>query len=294
MKAIKIIFCVLGALLSVAIVFHPDLFPHHMGAVLMGGPMVMGVYDNGRNRFAFTWIKDVISKINTIFPEARILVNFDYLNSEQLIQNGTNSYSFPLYEKSMQNTMALFPLQKGVKDNNIFIATGARMFIDHRVSGTGNVYLQTYPSSAVFLAVTGAYKDLQAFFNGKWTFTIDTTNYITGESTRKFEIIPVTQKTTADNENEMDYNKFKPFDPYLTLSGRADNEITLQIVAPAGWAGAATEGQNVVSFMLDGFTLQNGEQFMGYFTGEKDIDQVAAQMIADKKLLLIGGKYVRA
>jgi hypothetical protein len=305
MKALKFIAFALVSIIGVVALIaniYPACLPLSLADLFTTNPaylvaigLPIAVVDTTRGRFTYERLVEITSKINMV-KGARIIISADYLLSEQLITNGSTLYEFNLYEKSMQNTQADWPLQKGVRDNNVFICNKASLLLSNRLPGASNVYYQRYPSSAEFNAVTGAYRDLMSFYTGQWFFQIDTTIYVNGETTQQFLDIPVTQKTLATNENQYSGDAGVLIDPWPAMSGRSDNKLSIQLKQGTGLnvAALAPSGtQNVVSFYLRGYTLQNGESFMGYFTGEKNIDYEIAQMIQTGELVKVGDTYVR-
>lgn len=227
--------------------------------------------DPSRARAAYELIKNVIGKINTM-TDAQIIVSESFLNSEQVIQNNKSVYDFKILQQDMPDDR---PLNRGVQDNDVFIAFGGRLLIDHRVIGNTNVIPLTYPNQFTFTAAnTGAVADLYSLYNGQISYQVGSTVFQSGESSRFMLDIPRTQKSGVLNESEYHGISLKNFDPYLVMSGKATNKLKLEIGLYAGWAGASivdTE-ENVMSMFFDGVTLENGAGYVNYLTGVADLE----------------------
>lgn len=229
--------------------------------------------DTTRQRAAYQRMSLIASKLNLRFNTS-IIVNEDYFLSEKRIGNNISTYKFETWEKVMQ-TQTDYPLQNGVKDNDLFIGTGLRMYIDYRKIGYSNVVPQTYPNAQHFAASGATVADLWSVYNGQIMFQVGRTVYIPNLNTRRLLNIPQTQQTLAGNNSELNGSDYIPLDPYPVFSGRADNTLQLALDLYTGWAGAATtkDYENVISIEMEGLTVQNGADYADYFNGAMNIDQ---------------------
>lgn len=187
--------------------------------------------------------------------------------SEQTISSGTTLYSFPIKQQSIDGTISTFPLQLGVKDNDLFIAWRLGIFIDNRsASISPNVVRQTYVSYSVFNGVTNTLADLKSFFNGKLSLKTGSTVFVDQLSTQEFYKVPQTQKTSAQNENESSLDwMLTDIGARPIFSGKADQDVSLSLVGVASFNPSASSGVNVVSFVAKGVLLKNGANSPGLY-----------------------------
>jgi len=181
------------------------------------------------------------------------------IRSEQLISNTVTTYQFDVRDTTLQGTIATRPLQKGVLDNDLFIAFRQGILIDHRTALQSDVILQTYPNAAHFSASTAAYDDLWAIYNGQFSVQVGATTFIQQFNSNNFATVPQTQKSLATNESQYDlFDATKDLGTYSIFSGKGDNTVQLNIKTFAGYAAAPSTGENVVTFWAKGFIVRNG------------------------------------
>lgn len=183
-----------------------------------------------------------------------------HIISENTIASGTTSYTFATRQTSIDGTISTFPLQKGVKDNDLFIAYKFGILLDNRTASTSpNVDRQSFASYAVFNSVTNTFADLRAFYNGFLNYKVGATTFLDQFSTAEFEKVPQTQKTSAANENEYSLDwALSDVGARPIFSGKADNEVQLQLIGSSGFNPSASSGVNVVAFVAKGVILKNG------------------------------------
>ncbi len=244
---------------------HSPYFHHALGGISMAG-MMPGVVDTTRQRFAYDRIKYIARKLKE-YGMGNLICNQDYFRSEQAIANGTTSYGFPTWQKTMDGTRATYPLQQGVADKDLFVGITMGMYLDNRVLASAQVKLQSYPSYQAFNANTGNLAALYAFFNGFITLTVDRTVYIPRVSTSDFLVIPQTQASSVQNENQFSITSTERlFDPYFLLSGQNTNTLVLNVYNTDTFTPAGTNStQNVVTLYSRGITIQSGADFIDAF-----------------------------
>lgn len=184
-----------------------------------------------------------------------------HIISEQQITSGTTQYSFATRQTSIDGSTSTFPLQKGVKDNDLFVAYKIGILLDNRAATTSNnPDRQSYASYAVFNAVTNTYADLRAFYSGFLNYKVGVTQFLDQFSTADFEKVPMTQKTSATNENEWSLDwALTDIGARPIFSGKADNDVQLQLISNGGsFNPSASSGVNVVAFFAKGVVLKNG------------------------------------
>lgn len=173
-------------------------------------------YDYFRDRFPFFGIEKGVVRLEQAVTTQSIL-KFD-----------------PRQVSINQN---LYPLSKGVDDNDVDIVLRTGLFCDIRPNTTPQlpVVLQTYPNAQAFADLTTV-SNVEAFYNGVLGYKVGQTLVNQGLDTQIFRKVPQTQQTTATNysqgsiaENCIDVN------PAFVISGKADNLFTLDLNVPAAW-----------------------------------------------------------
>jgi len=238
--------------------------------------------DNTRERAALVRLATMANKLNEIFA-ANILVQPGYYLGEVAISNQASQYNFPTQVN--QVNAEDFPLTKVPDQNDVFIGIEAELSIDNRTPGSTLVYPQRYVNPFAFTAAnTGNATHLQAFFNGTWSYQVGSTVFIQGQTTRRFLLVPNTQQSSANNQSAYDGARLVPQDGYIVISGKSTSKLQVNIIAPAGMAAAGINGtQNVLSFFMQGYTLQNGAGFARFFSGDISVEQYEAMYIEANK-----------
>lgn len=253
-KVLSIIAILLTAVVGAFASYHvPDLFNHlteHASKLTLAAPIAL--LDGSQARIAYERVIQLATTKGFIVAPGDI-------RSERLITNSDTTYSFDVRETTLQGTLATRPLQKGVLDNDLFIAFRMGIFIDHRVALQSDVILQTYPNASHFVASTAAYDDLWAFYNGNFSVQVGATEFINQYNSNNFAWVPQTQKSLATNETEYDlFQATKDLGTYSVFSGKADNKVQLNIKTFSGFAAAPASGENVLTFWAKGFIVRNG------------------------------------
>jgi hypothetical protein len=251
-KFLSVFILVTAAIASAFAATHiPDFFEHAktVGLSLAAMPLLL---DGSQARIAYERVVQLASTNNFI-------VSPGHIRSEKLVTNSDTTYSFDVRDTTMQGTISTRPLQKGVLDNDLFIAFRQGIFIDHRTALQSDVILQTYPNSAHFVASTAAYDDLWAIYNGLLSVQVGSTEFINQFQTNAFATVPDTQKSLAANESGYDlFKACKDLGTYSIYSGKGDNKVQLNIKTFSGYAAAPASGENVITYMAYGFIVRNG------------------------------------
>lgn len=188
--------------------------------------------------------------------------------SENTITAGKTLYSFPVKQQSLAGTITNFPLQLGVKDNDLFIAWRIGVLLSNRASTSdSNVKYQTYVSNAVFGANTADVNDLQSFYNGVLQLKTGSTVFVDQFSTQNFLKVPQTQKTGSTNENEysLDY-ALTDIGGRPIFSGKADQDVQVSVTGSSSFDPSGSGGTvNVITFLAKGVLLKNGANQQGLY-----------------------------
>lgn len=231
-------------------------------------------------RAAFEIIKDKTNKVNEIF-NANIMVQPGYLLSEILLQNGKTAYEFPLLNTQIDN--GVFPLSLGVNQNDVFIGVKRAIFASHRTATTDvNVEPQTYYNKTIFTAVnTTTPADIQSLFNAIWNYQVGAKTYIQNQQTIFDLDQPLTQQSSANNYPAWSGALIPDMNPYMVVSGKATNVLNY-IIKKASFGGNAVDGQgvNCLTWLMRGFTIQNGAGFSRFYTGDLDVEAYYADYLA--------------
>lgn len=223
--------------------------------------------DDTRQRAALVRLQETTDKLNEIFA-ANILIQPGYFLSENEIEDNISSYRFITKQTEIDN--AVFPLSHGVDDNDVFIGIEAELTVDNRSATTSPLVTpQTYNNIFHFTAAnTGTPAHITCIFNSVWSYQVGATTYIQNQTTRKFFRIPATQQSAANNNSLYTGNRLVDQDGYIVISGKATTKLMLDLNTPAAFAGAGIGGTvNILSFLMYGFTLQNGAGFANFYTG---------------------------
>lgn len=266
--------------------------------------MCIGVaaIDSTRARAAYAQLISIASAIMAKFQgrAQQVIVSRSYLLTEQVIQNNLSTYNFDTWNKTLQNQSPKRPLVQGVNDNDLFLGIASRLLIDTRAVDTtaqpatsqSNVTVETWPDPLLFQPSGCTVNDLWAFFNARWSLTVDRVIYVNNEFTRKFLKVPqflqyawnaatqaIVQPLVLPPYQLDGAKTYYELDPYPIFSGRLDNKLTLNLSLYTGFNAASnpiyTTLQNVVSFEFDGYTIQNGAGFIPFFNGSLDINNDA-------------------
>lgn len=238
--------------------------------------------DTTRERAAQTRLAEMANKLNEIFA-ANILVQPGYYLGEAEINNNTSTYTFVTQSNQVDN--AAFPLSHAVDQNDVFVGIEAEITIDNRTAGSSLVYPQRYVNPFFFTAAnTGNASHLQAFFNGTWSYQVGSTVFIQGQTTRRFLLVPNTQQSSTLNQSSYNGAQLVPQDGYIVISGKATTKLQVTIIPPASFAAAGIGGtQNVLSFFMQGYTLQNGAGYARFFSGDISIEEYEARYVDANK-----------
>lgn len=288
MKTNKLLKFSFFALLTIGVVLGFIYLPAYSFADspnLVLGVMITGIIDTDRSRAAYNRCKNTAQQVNATFG-GNIIVNLGYVHSENVITDQDSEYEFTLDQKTLQVNAGTRPLQRGVRDNDIFIAIGARLLIDNRTAGESDVIPQTYPNVFHFTTGvnTGNATHLYSFYNGEWSLQVGSTVYIPNAPTREFMLTPDAQKSSINNETAFDGNRYVSLDPYPVFSGKSDNKLKVKIDTFSGFAAAALTGENVLTFEFIGFTAQNAAGYMDFFTGSSNIVNEMARQYQNNEL----------
>ena len=187
----------------------------------------------------------------------------DYVRLEQRISNQKSLYQFDPRQAMLQDTN-FRTNQKGVADNDVFVALSIGLFIDQRlIAKQSTAILQTYPNANAFNAGGGLPEDLEVFYNGQLTFKVGATNYIINDTTRKYRAVPETQQLAtvtlfSETDNEAG---FVQIEPTVIFSGKQDSKINLNFNYFTGIDVAASDEEglyeNVLTVETRGFTVYN-------------------------------------
>lgn len=242
-----------AALATVAAV--DPLVAHGMGLGL-ANIGAMGVYDD----VSYGKVKALFSGPDGKCP---FIVAPSFCRLERTVSNGQTTYTFDPRQTSMNtgnNSITNSSLSAGVADNDIFVATKWRLYIDGRATATpGLVELQTYANVTAFTASITATRNMNVFFNSKLSFQVGSTVLIDQTSTVPFLDIPQTQQAAATtwSQNSI-YESLIPCRPFHIISGRAANVYTLTTPDLTGLTLTALSGyQNVLTLYLDGYVVKN-------------------------------------
>lgn len=243
-KVFSIFAFLLAAVAAFAIVPHAESF--------LTFAVLPAVIDTSNARAAYERVLDLASKKNWIVAPGDIRV-------EQTITNTTGTYNFEVRDTILQGQNKV--LQKGVQDNDLFIAFKQCIYMDNRAdaSTSSNVILNSYPSYATFNSVTTTFSHLYTFYNGIFSVQVGSTQFINQYSSSHFLTTPRTQKSSATNADQFSLEEtLKDLGAYSIFSGKADNQVQLNIKPVASFGVAATSGANVLTYWAKGFVVRNG------------------------------------
>jgi hypothetical protein len=244
--------------------------------------MMVAAIDSTRSRAAYQRIAHIVGLLQGkgVQGSDAIIINRDFILSEQVANNNTSTYKFDLWNKTLQNQTPKRPLVKGVVDNDLFMACNARLTLDLRVIGQSNVKVQTFPNEFALGGVCNTVNDLWSIYNSQWFLQVDRIVYVPGDTTRKLLFTPDfnlqdSAGVTTSPTNTLDGRRYYELDPYPIISGRLDNKLTLEVPLYTGWNGAVdadeyAEDELVISWEFDGYTIKNGHAFIEFFNGVRD------------------------
>jgi len=211
--------------------------------------------------------REFYSAVRNMGLPAGVIASPAEIISEQTISSGKTQYNFPVKQQSIDGTISTFPLQLGVKDNDLFIAWRLGLLLSNRSATTdSNVLYQTYVSNSVFGSVTNDVADLKSFYNGKLQLKTGSTVFVDQLSTQEFYKVPETQKTGSTNENEfiLDW-ALTDIGARPIFSGKADQDVQVSIVGSSAFDPSASSGVNVITFFAKGVLLKNGANEAGLY-----------------------------
>lgn len=241
------------------------------------------IVDDEYMRAAYTRLTNIAQQLNDMFG-AGILVQPGDLLSEQNLQDGTTNYEFPVLQQEINNST--YPLSYGANQNDVFVGILGELTVDNRTPGSPLVYPQRYYNKFVFTAAnTTQPSHIQAVWNAVVAYAVGSKTYIQRMFTRVFLNQPRTQQSSADNYPDYNgRNGLVRLIPYILASGKATNKLTLTFKPLAGFAPGGTGGtNNVLSWYMQGFTLQNGAGYVRFFTGELDVETYYAMFVEQNK-----------
>lgn len=194
------------------------------------------------------------------------VVRQDFVRLENRIVNNKTQYEFDPRQVSLKDN-SFRVNQKGIDDNNIFVATELLIAIDCRkIAEQSAAVLQTYPNPTAFAPSNITVGHLEAFYNGTHTLQVGQDVWVDNQTNRIFRSVPITQESAtllAQSNNEDD---FKSINPFAILSGKAKNTLTVSINTFAGFdVEANVESgtllhENVVTLELRGYTIVNASR----------------------------------
>ncbi|NOU19415.1 MAG: hypothetical protein HOO91_17805 [Bacteroidales bacterium] len=200
--------------------------------------------------------RQVFDRLKKQYPN--MLIAPSSLRSEQILEKGKQSYNFPI-EESAGN---ISKTEKRLARNDRFVITSIGMFLLQRDPLIiGHEVLQTYPNATAFTPIVDLLNPLhlETIYNGKWFFTVDQLQIITGRDLLEFRYVGDTQQTAADNKSSMDKDSgFVGMEPQITLDG--DKKTSFDIYVPFDSShlivGDATHKTHI-AFIFRGFLISN-------------------------------------
>lgn len=194
------------------------------------------------------------------------VVRQDFVRLENRIVNNQSQYVFDPRQVSLKDN-SFRVNQKGIDDNNVFVATELVLSLDCRkISEQSAAVLQTFPNPTAFAPSNITVEHLEAFYNGTHTLQVGQDIWIDNQTNRVFRTVPITQETStllAQSNNEDD---FKSINPFAVLSGKAKNTFTVSINTFVGFDVEANvetgtlEYENVLTVELRGYTIVNASR----------------------------------
>ncbi len=238
----------------------------HAGASVVTAASLI-VVDENRMRAALQRVQAITAKATGITGNSYIITP-GYINSEIVIDNSTTTYNFEVRDLALQSGSAPRKLVRGVKDNDLMFVYDIGLFIDSRQVGKTDVNLLAYPNTTAFTAAGGTIAHLQTFYNAEFSAQVGQTVFVDNYSTRNFNWVPETQQSSSTNLSEWSLKcAVKPFDPYIIISGKADNKILVTTKTFTGFdAAAVTDGyENVLSLFMSAIIVRNGANDLNSF-----------------------------
>lgn len=243
-----------------------EVIKHSFQASVAAGPALVTM-DDSRMRAALTRVTNLVSTVTGITKNAYIITP-GYINSEIAITNSSTTYQFEVRDLALQSGSAPRPLVRGVKDNDLAFVYQIGLFVDSRTINNTNVYPLAYVNNTVFSGSGNTPSHVQVFYNAEFSAQVGQTVFVDNYSTRNFNFQPRTQQSTGTNLSDWNIEgASKAFDPYLIVSGKADNKLVVNIKTFAGYAAAATTGgvENVLSLYMSTIIVRNGANDINTF-----------------------------
>lgn len=255
-----------------------------LGLTIAATPLV--IMDNKNQRAALERVTRIVSKAVAIAAKAKedisgYIITPSYIRSEYTILNGQTQYQFEVRDLALQSGTPPRPLVRGIKDNDLGFVYSVGLFIDYRKIGNTNVFLQSYPNSSVFTASGATVADLQIFYNGELNIKVGSTVFLDNYSTYNFYDVQQTQQSSATNYSQFNLEDAqKTFDPYVLVSGKADNQFQLNLknyqVATAPVVASSTSlFENVVTLYMSMIVVKNGANAITYYQEAMSTDDQA-------------------
>ncbi len=179
--------------------------------------------------------KEILRQLAVDYPGMTIAQ--DYLRSEAYLQNGVQSYAFPLFRLGSEAAV-----ERKLDQQDAFCITelGIRLLAESvAVAGIG--VLQTYPNPIVFpdeaaaggfVGLTGAH--LEHIYNGRLILMVGQTTFAPGIPVHDCRVVRTAQRTSAANHSEqLPGDGLIPLTPQYDIKGQENNQITLAVPGTA-------------------------------------------------------------
>jgi hypothetical protein len=221
-------------------------------------------FGDDRQQAVLERIKDKLGKSfdqTDIFPYSLVCEN---------VMGSNNSYLFPINSKNqLTNTL---PLQQGLLDSDLYLFYELAITVDARVSTLpSSVIRWQFGNSTVFNATanTGTATDIETFYNAKLSLNVSNVAKIQGLSTTAFRHVgspavaigeTAATPTFATIQNYGNDIKYEPT-TIITLLGADQNAFQIDLTfgsSTPSITNTATNGQNVVSILTNGFRIPQG------------------------------------
>lgn len=187
--------------------------------------------------------RSIYNRISEEAKKQNMITSPGFLRVEQRIVNGRTKYEFVLQRDTNSDSITEQKLDR----NDKFVMSRLGIFLMRRSTLLyGNEVLQTYPNPIVFPTEVGnnfVTQHMEAFYNGKMSFTVGQTKWIEALDTRRFRHVPATQEalvTNTDgatvtivsrNDNSESYENSGMIDltPQITINGDAKTVVAIDV-----------------------------------------------------------------
>lgn len=136
--------------------------------------------------------RGIFAKVKQKWEQEGRIATPGFLRIEQQIVNGKGRYQFAVTKDSNSDTVTEAKLDR----NDKFLITHLGLFLMRRETALPGIeVLQTYPNPVVFDYSTSSYAaHMEALYNGFLSIQVGQTVFIEKMDTRRFRVVPVTQK----------------------------------------------------------------------------------------------------